>query len=656
MNTRTIRFLSGLGTALIFSVSLAGCRLLGNAEGSSAMTGGTSAGDTNGGESAAGSGDGSGTTASAAPVEVTYGTEDTSAAYDAASATAIVFSGSTMSIQGSGASAKGSVLTISAAGTYILSGTLTAGQVVVDAGKEDTVRLILNGVSITCANSAPLYAKKAAKTILTLADGTQNTLTDGASYTFPDAETDEPSAAVFSKNDLTINGGGTLTVTGQYNNGIASKDVLTITGGTIRVTAAGDGLRGKDGVAIQNGTFTIDAGTDGIKSTNDTDADKGWISLDGGTYSITAANDGVQAETVLQIAAGTYTLKTGGGSANSSTDSKGEARPGWGQWSAGGSETTADAPSAKGLKAGAGILLTGGVFTVDSSDDAIHSNGSVAISGGEYTLTSGDDGIHADAALTISKGTIRITKSYEGLEGGTIDISGGDIQLKASDDGLNAAGGSDSSAMNGRPGQNGFSMGSNSSYYVRISGGNLLVDADGDGLDSNGNLYIDGGTILVCGPTGNGNGALDYDGSCEITGGILVAAGSAGMAEAPGSSSSQCSLMVTYSSTQPAGTPLALTAADGALVAAFAPSKAYQNVVISAPALKQGSAYALYTGGTGTGDAAGLYTAYSGGAKLCTITLSAITTSVSDSGQAVSGGMGGGMGGGGGPGGMGGRR
>lgn len=560
MNTRTIRFLSGLGAALIFSVSLAGCRLLGNAEGSSAMTGGTSAGDTNGGESAAGSGDGSGTTASAAPVEVTYGTEDTSAAYDAASATAIVFSGSTMSIQGSGASAKGSVLTISAAGTYILSGTLTAGQVVVDAGKEDTVRLILNGVSITCANSAPLYAKKAAKTILTLADGTQNALTDGASYTFPDAETDEPSAAVFSKNDLTINGGGTLTVTGQYNNGIASKDVLTITGGTIRVTAAGDGLRGKDGVAIQNGTFTIDAGTDGIKSTNDTDADKGWISLDGGTYSITAANDGVQAETVLQIAAGTYTLKTGGGSANSSTDSKGDARPGWGQWSAGGSETTADAPSAKGLKAGAGILLTGGVFTVDSSDDAIHSNGSVAISGGEYTLTSGDDGIHADAALTISKGTIRITKSYEGLEGGTIDISGGDIQLKASDDGLNAAGGSDSSAMNGRPGQNGFSMGGNSSYYVRISGGNLLVDADGDGLDSNGNLYIDGGTILVCGPTGNGNGALDYDGSCEITGGILVAAGSAGMAEAPGSSSSQCSLMVTYSSTQPVGTPLALTA------------------------------------------------------------------------------------------------
>ena len=189
MNTRTIRFLSGLGAALIFSVSLAGCRLLGNAEGSSAMTGGTSAGDTNGGESAAGSGDGSGTTASAAPVEVTYGTEDTSAAYDAASATAIVFSGSTMSIQGAGASAKGSVLTISAAGTYILSGTLTAGQVVVDAGKEDTVRLILNGVSITCANSAPLYAKKAAKTILTLADGTQNTLTDGASYTFPDAET-----------------------------------------------------------------------------------------------------------------------------------------------------------------------------------------------------------------------------------------------------------------------------------------------------------------------------------------------------------------------------------------------------------------------------------------------------------------------------------
>lgn len=405
---------------------------------------------------------------------------------------------------------------------------------VVDAGKEDTVRLILNGVSITCANSAPLYAKKAAKTILTLADGTQNTLTDGASYTFPDAETDEPSAAVFSKNDLTINGGGTLTVTGQYNNGIASKDVLTITGGTIRVTAAGDGLRGKDGVAIQNGTFTIDAGTDGIKSTNDTDADKGWISLDGGTYSITAANDGVQAETVLQIAAGTYTLKTGGGSANSSTDSKGDARPGWGQWSAGGIETTTDAPSAKGLKAGAGILLTGGVFTVDSSDDAIHSNGSVAISGGEYTLTSGDDGIHADAALTISNGTTRITKSYEGLEGGTIDISGGDIQLKASDDRAER-GGRQRLLRHERP---------SGAEWVQHGRQQFLLCphirrqfAGGRGRRRSRlqrqSVYRRAAPSWVCGPTGNGNGALDYDGSCEITGGILVAAGSAGMAEAP---------------------------------------------------------------------------------------------------------------------------
>ena len=157
MNTRTIRFLGGLGAALIFSVSLAGCRLLGNAEGSSTMTGGTSDGG-----SAASSGEENGTTASAAPVDVTYGAEDTSAAYDAASATAIVFNGGAMSIQGAGASAKGSVLTISAAGTYILSGTLTAGQVVVDAGKEDTVRLILNGVSITCANLTRPRARSAA--------------------------------------------------------------------------------------------------------------------------------------------------------------------------------------------------------------------------------------------------------------------------------------------------------------------------------------------------------------------------------------------------------------------------------------------------------------------------------------------------------------
>lgn len=325
MNTRTIRFLSGLGAALIFSVSLAGCRLLGNAEGSSAMTGGTSAGDTNGGESAAGSGDGSGTTASAAPVEVTYGTEDTSAAYDAASATAIVFSGSTMSIQGAGASAKGSVLTISAAGTYILSGhpdrrpgggrRREGGH-----GAADTERRVHH-----LREQRPALREK----------GGQNHPDPGRRH--PKHADGRRVLYLPRRRNRRTQRGGLLEKrpdhqrrrhTDRYRpvqqrhrvQGRADHHRRHHPG-----NGRGDGLRGKDGVAIQNGTFTIDAGTTASNPPTTPDADKGWISLDGGTYSITAANDGVQAETVLQIAAGTYTLKTGGGSANSSTDSKGEA-------------------------------------------------------------------------------------------------------------------------------------------------------------------------------------------------------------------------------------------------------------------------------------------------------------------------------------------
>lgn len=168
----------------------------------------------------------------------------------------------------------------------------------------------MNGVSIACSDSAALYAKQAGKTILTLSDGTENTFTDGEAYTYASAAEDEPDAAVFCKDDLTINGGGTLIVNGRYRNGIASKDNLVVTGGDIRITAAHDALRGRDSLAVSSGTFTIDAGADGVKSNNDEDTEKGWISLDGGVFAITAGNDGIQAETVLQINGGDYTIHT----------------------------------------------------------------------------------------------------------------------------------------------------------------------------------------------------------------------------------------------------------------------------------------------------------------------------------------------------------
>lgn len=600
----------------------------------------------------------------AAPISVTYSTEDTDSSWNASSATAVAFHDTSITVDGSGASAKDGTLTITAAGTYVLSGTLNAGQVVINAGKEDTVRLVLNGASLSSSAGSAIDAEQSKKVIVTLAEGTSNTVSDAASYSNTGSSSDGPNAAIFSKDDLTINGTGKLTVSGNYKNGITSKDSLVITGGKISVTAVNDAIRGKDSVAVRDGTFTLNAGGDGIQSNNDSDTSKGWISLDGGTYDITATHDGVQAETVLQVSGGTYSLVTGGGSANASTDGKGNDRQGWGQrgpasdqsstsddTSSGTASDETESTSAKGLKAGTGVILTGGTFQIDSSDDSVHSNGSISVSGGTFSLSSGDDGMHADSSLNISDGTIAISKSYEGIEGATVIVSGGKIDLIASDDGLNAAGGNDQSSMNGRQGQNSFSSDS-SSYLIQITGGTLYINASGDGIDSNGNLEIDGGTILVNGPTDDGNGALDYgdNATCTITGGILVAAGSSGMMDTPGTSSTQNTLAVVYSSAQKAGTLVTVTDEDGTSVLTFAPSKEYESIVISTPELKQGKTYTVYSGGTCSSQGTdGFYEqgTCSGGTKLTDVTLSSAVTKISDSGDAVTttGGMnGGGMG------------
>lgn len=582
-----------------------------------------------------------------AAIACEYSSEDMDSSWDNASSTQITLQGNSINVRGSGASVAGSVVTITAAGTYVLSGALDNGQIVVFTGKEDVVRLVLNGVQLSCSSSAPIYSRQSQKTILILPEGSHNSIEDGNTYTLPEGD-DAPNAAVFCQDDLTINGSGSLTVKGNYNNGIGTKDNLIITGGSIEVAAQNDGLKGRDSIAVNGGIINVNAGGDGLQSNNDEDPNKGWICLDGGVLNIIAGNDGIQAQTTLQINHGEFSLRTGGGSINASTDSSGEIRPGWGKWEdpspardTTGTGASEDTVSAKGLKAAGNIIINGGIIDIDSSDDAVHSNSDIFITAGDTTISSGDDGIHADSSLTIDGGSIIIQQCYEGLESASITINGGTIHVKARDDGLNTAGGNDASALGGRAGENGFR--SDGSYFIKISAGYLYIDAAGDGIDSNGALYFEGGTVLVNGPTNNGNGALDYQTSCSITGGILVAAGSSGMAQAPGESSTQNSLMIYYSSAQKAGTLAALLDDQGNSILSFAPSKDYQSIVISSPDLAEGKTYALYSGGSCSSQARdGLYQggALSAATKLTDITISGKVTSISDDGSPVTGGMG----------------
>jgi len=423
---------------------------------------------------------------------VSLDADDTNVSWTEAESTMIKLNGTTATVTGSGAKAASGSVTISEAGTYVLSGELTNGQIVVNVADKGVVHLVLNGATIHDNDSAGIYIQKAGKAVITLEKGTQNAVSDGKTYVYADSSTDEPDAAIFSKADLTFNGAGQLTVTGNYNEGITSKDDLKIISGSINVKAADDGIKGKDMVAIQSGTITVDAAGDGIKSTNDTDASKGFVAIADGTFNIQSGCDGIQAETALVTDGGTYNIVTAGGSANA--PAKVEEGPGGGGFGGGrggfggdgamnggtpptdmgtppDGEPPADMPampnsngsntgtqagtgkstnatttteeesiSAKALKAGTNLTVNGGTYTIDSMDDSLHSNSNVTVNDGTFNIQSGDDGIHADQALTINGGTIKIVKSYEGLEGAIITLNDGEVDVTASDDGVNAAG------------------------------------------------------------------------------------------------------------------------------------------------------------------------------------------------------------------------
>ena len=513
----------------------------------------------------------------------------------------IALSGSGASAEGGGVTIDGSAVTITAGGVYTLTGTLSDGQIVVDAGKDDTVELVLSGVSIASSGSAAIYAKQADLTIVTLADGTVNTLSDGSSYVYADASTDEPNAALFAKDDLTIRGTGALTVYGNYLNGIVSKDDLVIESGTMTVEAQNHGVRGKDSVTILDGVLTITAGNDGIQSNNAEDAARGYVLIGGGTISITAAHDGIQAETSLSVSGGTLSIQSGGGYTTESYSTE---------------------ESYKGLKSGGTIGITGGGIAINSLDDAIHASDTVSVSGGVLSLMSRDDGIHADGTVNITGGDVDIQICYEGIEGAVINIRGGTISMLADDDGINAADAAASGQGDrmGQPGGRGSS--GSSSLQVNISGGVIVIDAYGDGVDSNGVITMSGGELYISGSLSSGNGAIDYDSSFNMSGGVLAAAGATGMAQAPDSSSSQPSVFLYFASTQVAGSTYLLTNDSGTVLLSYAPGKEFQCIVFSAPELSAGSSYSICESTDGTLDNATL---------LYNFTLSSTITSVGNS-------------------------
>lgn len=531
--------------------------------------------------------------------------------YDAASAVTVSLNGSSAVCEDPSVDIQGSSVTLRRAGTYLIRGSLENGSLTVDAEKSDKLRLVLDGASIHSEDSAALAVISADKVVVTLAAGTENRLSNGGS--FEGAADEKTDAVVFSKEDLSFNGSGSLEISSPAGHGVSCKDDLVFTGGEYTVTAAGHALEAKDSVRIRNAALDLTAGKDGIHAENDEDAGLGYLYLSGGKLSVDAQGDGLSAGAALWIEGGTFRVSSGGGSAAADPHASNSfgGRGGFGPWEDSSAQETEDSVSAKALKAEGLVYIAGGSFALDAADDAVHANGSILVDGGDFVIDTGDDGFHADESLAINSGTVDIRQCYEGLEALELTVSGGEISIVAQDDGLNAAGGRDQSGFGGPRGNDSFGgpgrgrpmgggmgpgdpAGADSGASITVSGGVLDIQASGDGLDSNGSLRIEGGQLTVCGPAQGDTATLDYETEGVITGGVFLGSGGSSMAQS--FSGSGQGVIAVSAGAQSAGTGVQLTDGQGQVLFSFAPPLPFSVLIFSSPELISGENYTLTIG------------------------------------------------------------
>lgn len=493
-------------------------------------------------------------------VDTHYSEQDLS--WDTSSETAIDLSNPTAT---DGVTVEDGTLTITKAGTYKLSGEYQ-GQIKVETADSDAVRLVLDNANITNSSGAALNVVDADEVILYSASGTTNTISDGADYTATGE--DDPDAVVYSKADLTIAGEGTLKVNGNHEDGIHTSDGLVIASGTLEVNAANTGIKGKDYVDILGGTINVTAQQDGIKSTNDTDEGKGWTRLSNGTVTVNAGDDGFKASRVVEI--------------------------------------------------------SGGSLTVEQSDEGIEAQ-YINVSGGDVNVTSADDGMNAslktsDSESTDSSANTSDTANQQqnnqqqgslpgGQQSGTSNqqqqgmgqppaMPGGNAQDGTSQNGTTGTGqqGMGQPPQGGMPGGGGGGTFEVIDAAINVSGGHVTVNAEGDGIDSNGVTTLSGGTLIVNGPSQGGNAALDTNGDLLLNGATVLSGSTADMFEAPSTNSTSGYLKLTNSSGFEQGSTVQVADSSGKVVANYKVTKSnVQLVLVSSSSIVKGQSYTAYT-------------------------------------------------------------
>ena len=543
---------------------------------------------------------------------------DFETSYDEKECVKIVLDGDSASCNSDKVKIEGSAVTVCDEGSYLFTGTLSDGQIAVEAEDSDKPQLVFDNVSVTSSDSAALYIVEADKVFVTQTEGSENSLINGGEFV-SDGE-NNIDGAVFSKQDLTFNGAGTLTVTSPAGHGIVCKDDLVFTGGVYDIASASHGLDANDSIRTTAAEFKVASGKDGFHAENSDNEEKGFVYIADGSFDIEAEGDGISAGYYGLIEDGNFDIVSGGGCENAEKKSSdnwggfmgGHGGPGMhgGQGidpgsadpAAGGSSSddSSDSTSIKGIKTDGDLTINGGAFDMDTADDALHSNTVMVINGGDFKIAAGDDAIHAEESLDVTAGTIDISESYEGLEALDIVISGGDISVTSSDDGLNAAGGNDSSGeggrdqMGGAKGGPGGQGGGSSDGSIEINGGNIDIHASGDGIDSNGTLLITGGMTVVTGPTQGDTAVLDYDSTAEITGGIFIGTGAMQMAQT--FSSSEQGVIAVSVGDQGSGAQVVLTDRSGSEIMTHTIEQSANLIILSSPDIKKGDSYTISIG------------------------------------------------------------
>ena len=428
------------------------------------------------------------------------------------------------------------VITITKAGNYKLTGTYE-GQIKVEAADSDMIRLILNNATITTSTGAAINVVEADEVVIYTASSTTNTVSDGSSYS--DTASGSPDAAIYSKSDLTLAGEGTLKVEGKYEESIHTSDGLVIASGTLEVSAANTGIKGKDYVDILDGTVTVTASQDGIKATNDSDGNRGWVRLSGGIVNISAGDDGFKAERVVEI--------------------------------------------------------SGGTLNITQANEGIEAQ-YINILDGTVNVTSSDDGINASYSTTTTTDSTTATSTNQSAQ----NRQNSAPQVPSGSAGQASAGGQAPSGTMGQP-QAGGGMGGGGTFEVvdatiNISGGTVTVNANGDGIDSNGTATLSGGTLIVNGPFTGGNASLDTNGDLLLNGTTVTAANSGDMFEAPSTNSTSGYVKISNVSNLSSGTTVQVTDSSGNVVANYkVTNSSTALILVSRSKITKGESCTVYT-------------------------------------------------------------